>query len=78
MFGIARTTGTPGASRLSMKEVGTDAATDRTSCRRETRRRTSASTSSIAWGFTARTMIEAPRTACSLRSEVPIANFSSS
>ncbi len=62
-FGIARTTGTPSAIRVSMCLVVIAAATERTVCLGSSSGPISSSSVSMSWGFTATTTMAAPRTA---------------
>ncbi len=62
-FGIARTTGTPSASRDSICAVGIAAATESTVCSLETDGAISPSSAGKSWGLTASTMMSAPATA---------------
>jgi hypothetical protein len=62
-FGIARTTGTPGAIRPSIAEVGIAAATERTVCSGVSSPPISPSSPSKSWGFTAMTTSVEPATA---------------
>ena len=63
VFGIARTTGTPAESRLSMRAVGIAAATDSTVCSGRTSVPISPSRPSMSCGFTAITISAAPAAA---------------
>ena len=65
-FGIARTTGTPAAIRLSIREVRMAAATERTVCSGESCGPISPSSASMSWGFTATTSRVAPAAASPL------------
>src|SRR5438552_6721868 len=62
-FGIARQTGTSGASRASIRAVGTAAATDNTVCSSESSPPISPSSESMSCGFTVMTTSAAPTTA---------------
>ena len=62
-FGIARTTGTPAAIRLSIRAVGIAAATERTVCSGESCGPISPSNDSMSCGFTATTTSPAPAAA---------------
>ena len=65
-FGIARTTGTPSATRASICAVGMAAAIDRIVCSTVSSGPTSASSASMSCGFTATTTSSAFATAAAL------------
>src|SRR6266545_1711285 len=71
-LGMARTTGTPCATRLSIAAVGMAAATDSTVCSGESDEPISASSVSKSWGLTAITTTPAPATASAFESVASI------